>query len=878
MLFMHSLPESTRAMNTTVVLKFGGTSVSTRQRWDTIHQIATSMLADGERPVIVCSAVSGVSNLLDALLPAAVRGEHEPLLAEIRGKHEALGESLGVDWEAILADDLTTLERVALGASLLGEVSPRLRAQVMARGELMSTRLGAAFLNARGLPTRWRDAREMLTAVGSVEANPARHYLSSSCRFDPDPALHAELLGQDEPVTLTQGFIARDPDGETVLLGRGGSDTSASYLAAKLGATRLEIWTDVPGMFTANPREIPSARLLRLLGYDEAQELATMGAKVLHPRCVDPVRQRGIPLHIRCTPHPDMEGTVVRGDVPDFGAQVKAISAKGSIPLVSMSTVGMWQQVGFLADVFGMFKRNGLSIDLVATSETNVTASLDPVANALDEQALGRLVRDLGEVCKAQVIGPCAAVSLVGRGIRAILHKLGPALEAFEERRVYLMSQASSDLNLTFVVDEEHAGKLVRQLHALVFGDRAPDELIGPTWRELFSDAGAGAGEGATQRWWAARRDELLALPTPGQPVYVYDEDTLGRAADDIASIEALDRRFYAIKANPNPDILRLFHGRGFGFECVSVGELEHVLGLFPDLDRERLLFTPNFAPIGEYARGFELGAWVTLDNMHPLARHPEVFRDQRVLVRVDPGAGKGHHKKVRTAGASSKFGVPTAELPELAERAGAVGATIVGLHAHVGSGIRSAQTWAEVAAELARAADAIGGVEILDVGGGLGVPERPGEPALSIPAVAEALAAFKAANPQYALWMEPGRYLVAQAGALLTTVTQLKGKGARVYVGVDTGMHHLLRPSLYGAFHAIVNLTRHGEPVAITADVVGPICETGDVLGYGRRLPETREGDVLLIGTAGAYGAAMSSDYNLRARAREVMLPTSTP
>ena len=121
---------------------------------------------------------------------------------------------------------------------------------------------------------------------------------------------------------------------------------------------------------------------------------------------------------------------------------------------------------------------------------------------------------------------------------------------------------------------------------------------------------------------------------------------------------------------------------------------------------------------------------------------------------------------------------------------------------------------------------------------------------------------------------MEPGRYLVAQAGALLTTVTQLKGKGERVYVGVDTGMNSLLRPSLYGAYHEIVNLTRHGEPAQITADVVGPICETGDVLGYGRRLPETREGDVLLIGTAGAYGASMSSRYNLREPAREVLLP----
>ena len=138
---------------------------------------------------------------------------------------------------------------------------------------------------------------------------------------------------------------------------------------------------------------------------------------------------------------------------------------------------------------------------------------------------------------------------------------------------------------------------------------------------------------------------------------------------------------------------------------------------------------------------------------------------------------------------------------------------------------------------------------------------------------MAESLRAFKQANPALALWIEPGRYLVAQAGVLLARVTQLKRKGARAYVGIDAGMNSLIRPALYGAFHEIVNLTRYDQPGAITADVVGPICETGDVLGYGRRLPETREGDIVLIATAGAYGYAMGSHYNLREPALELML-----
>jgi diaminopimelate decarboxylase/aspartate kinase len=855
-----------------VVMKFGGTSVSTRQRWETIAEIARRVLAEGKRPVVVCSALSGISNLLEKLLAEAVRGAHQPIIDEIVAKHVKLGESMGIEVRGLLADELGLIERLALGTSLTREVSPRLQAAVMATGELMSTRMGAAFMTqVLGLETAWLDARELLEAIREENSNEHRHFLSSPCGFEPDEALRARLLAMGQPVLLTQGFIARDDAGETVLLGRGGSDTSAAYMAAKLKASRLEIWTDVPGMFTANPRQVPSARLLRQLDYQEAQELATMGAKVLHPRCIEPARRYNIPLHIRCTTHPQMEGTIISVQAPKTGPQVKAVSTKGKIPLVVLDTVGMWQQVGFLADVFGTFKRAGLSIDLITTSETNVTLTLDPVANALDAGTLQALVRDLGQYCQARTLGPCASVSLVGHNIRAILHQLGPVLEVFEEQQVYLMSQAASDLNLTFVVDEDQADRLVRELHALLFGGHAPDALIGPSWNELFEQP-AGEQPAHIPVWWSARKAELESIAAQG-PAYVYDAATLNLALDELKALTAIDQLFYAIKANPYDEILRLFEARGMSFECVSPGELDHVRGLFPALPVERMLFTPNFAPIDEYAYALEMGVTVTLDNLHPLKVHPEVFRGAALFARLDPGVGRGHHKHVRTAGPESKFGLSPSELPELLALAQRAGARIVGLHAHVGSGIRDAGTWAENALFLAGLAAQCPDVRTLNLGGGLGVVERPGDAALQIAEVAASLVRFKEAHPRFKLWLEPGRFCVAGAGALIARVTQLKTKGARAYVGVETGMNSLIRPSLYGAYHEIVNLTRLDQPLAMTADIVGPICETGDVLGYGRRLPETREGDVLLIGTAGAYGHAMASRYNLRAPAREVML-----
>ena len=161
----------------------------------------------------------------------------------------------------------------------------------------------------------------------------------------------------------------------------------------------------------------------------------------------------------------------------------------------------------------------------------------------------------------------------------------------------------------------------------------------------------------------------------------------------------------------------------------------------------------------------------------------------------------------------------------------------------------------------------------ILDVGGGLPVSERRNAPEPDMIDIAETLDAFKQTHPDLELWMEPGRFLVARAGVLLARVTQTKWKGATGYVGIETGMNSLIRPALYGAWHEIVNLSRLDEPLEITADVVGPICETGDVLGYGRRLPNTGEGDVMLIATAGAYGRVMSNEYNMRAPAEEVVL-----
>ncbi|MGI9237771.1 MAG: bifunctional aspartate kinase/diaminopimelate decarboxylase [Woeseiaceae bacterium] len=853
-----------------IVMKFGGSSVSTADSWARIARLIERRLDEGLQPVIVHSALEGVSNALEQTLQLAVTGDPSEALEQIRLQHYQLAEQLGLDGASLLDETSHQLEQLVAGVRLVREVSVRVRVRVMALGELMATRLGAEFLERVGIPVQWVDARELLLSKPGNNRNPVNAYLAAACEFDPDAKLQS-ALGRHDKVILTQGFIARNGAGETVLLGRGGSDTSAAYLAAKLAARRLEIWTDVPGMFTADPRVVPSARLLVALHYDEAQELASAGSSVLHPRCISPLREYQIPLFIRSTPAPDIAGTVVASVTEEVEPQVKGICIRNGLTLISMNTVGMWQEAGFLAKAFAAFGSHGVSVDLISTSETNVTVSIDTSDGMLPEDIEISLVEDLEEICRVRVIADCSAVSLVGRKIRTIIPRLAPALEVFEEERIHLMSQAANDLNLTFVVDRQQGPRLVSKLHATIIRKKGASPVFGASWERLF--AGDEPMARAADTWWMKKRSKLLQVASTEPNAYVYDRESVADAARSLLELKNIDRILYAVKANFNAELIRTLGAAGVDFECVSPGEVEWLENIFPKFDLTRVLFTPNFAPREEYEWGLRKGLQVTLDNLYPLQAWPELFSGQKLFIRVDPGQGRGHHEHVKTAGVHSKFGVPRFEVDELVRLVEVAGAEVIGIHAHSGSGILDPNSWRSVAAELVQIAEHFPSVETIDLGGGLGVPEKPGDKSFDLARLDETLAEIREVYPQYKLWLEPGRFLVARAGVLLTRVTQTKGKGEMRYVGVGTGMNSLIRPALYGAYHEIVNLTRADEAPSETVTVVGPICETGDRLGSDRLLPPTAEGDVILVANAGAYGYVMSSQYNRRAVAKEVVI-----
>ncbi len=853
-----------------VVMKFGGTSVSTAANWTMIAERVRSRLEAGFRLVVVHSALKGVSNALAEILQSAVSGEASDHFDALKQQHHDLADALALDGPSLLDNALQELGQLIAGVRLVHEVGVRVRVRVMALGEIMATRLGAAYLESIGIDIHWQDAREILTSETRANRSVTQSYLSATCDYDADPDLATELSSRGK-VILTQGFIARNAQGETVLLGRGGSDTSAAYFAAKLQARRLEIWTDVPGMFTADPKLVPSARLLVALHFDEAQELASTGGHVLHPRCLSPLRRHGIPLFIRCTTAPHISGTVISSVTSETEPQVKGIASRKGLTLVSMGGVGMWHEVGFLADVFACFKSHGVSVDLVSTSETNVTVSIDTADGMLSEDTEKALISDLEPYCRVTVIRNCAAVCLVGRKIRTILPRIAPALEVFEEERIHLVSQAANDLNFSFVIEQDQAPRLMSKLHASIIRKSGGSQAFGPSWEELFQ---AESTETAREPpWWRRKRDDLLILAEQHSNAYVYDADSVRSAAHSLLNMPSLDRVLYAVKANFNADLLKILADTGVDFECVSPGEVDWLFDVMPDLGISRILFTPNFAPRTEYEWALEKGLQLTLDNLHPLKAWPEVFKNQKLFIRVDPGQGRGHHEHVKTAGVHSKFGIPRFEIDELIELLKEAGANVIGVHAHSGSGILDAENWRSVAAELIKVAERFPTVETLDLGGGLGIPEKPGDKPLNLDRLSETLTAIKTAYPKYRLWLEPGRFLVAKAGVLLTHVTQVKGKGDMRYVGVGTGMNSLIRPALYGAYHEIVNLTRADEPATESVTVVGPICETGDRLGSDRLLPPSEENDVILIANTGAYGFVMSSNYNRRKMDTEIVM-----
>jgi aspartate kinase len=435
-----------------LVMKFGGTSLGDRERLETVVTLVRGRLP--RRPILVCSAHSGVTDLLLSGAKAAAAGK--PDLSPIAAREKEVLSSLKLP-ESLVADDLARLAELFQGLALLRELTPRSLDHVAAFGERMSVKAIAALLRRRRIPA---------TAVMADEAGLVTDgkFTRASVLPEAYPKLRASLA-KVEGVPVVTGFLGRDRDGNVTTLGRSGTDYTATIVGRAVGAEEVEIWKDVDGVLTADPRIVPHAKPVDRLTYAEASELAYYGAKVIHPATIHPALEQGIPVRILNTFRPDAPGTTILPRRPDSDAVVTSIASKRGIRLVNVLSARMLGQSGFMASVFETFRRHDVVIDLIATSEISVTVSVDR------PEGLDAAVADLRAVAQVDVEGPCALVAVVGEGIGPAVGLAGTVFTALGDARVNVraISYGATKTNLQVVVAEADANRTVAALHAALF-------------------------------------------------------------------------------------------------------------------------------------------------------------------------------------------------------------------------------------------------------------------------------------------------------------------------------------------------------------------------------------------------------------------------
>jgi aspartate kinase len=447
------------------VMKFGGTSVEDAAALERLAAIVHEHR--DVRPVVVVSAMSRVTDALVRAVALAGEGDVNRACAEVaphlRRHVEAARALLPADAaaevEAAVARAGGELAELLAMIGLQPGTRLPLHDAVVAHGELLSSRLVAAVLAARGLDGRQVDARRCIRTTGDFRrAAPIAAQTRDATRAEVLPIVEAG------GVPVLGGFIGSAESGATTTLGRGGSDYSAAIVGAALDAREIQIWTDVTGFLTADPRVVPGARRIARLSYAEAAELAFFGAKVLHPRTIAPAVERSIPVRVCNAREPHAGGTLIDAHAEPSPEGVKAIAHKGGITVVQVTAAGMLGAYGFLKALFDVFDRHRTAVDVVATSEVSVSLSVD------DREALEAIVPELRALGSVEVEEGNAIVCVVGEGLRATPGVAARVFGTVPQVNVRMISQGASRLNLTFVVREDQARDVVARLHERFFG------------------------------------------------------------------------------------------------------------------------------------------------------------------------------------------------------------------------------------------------------------------------------------------------------------------------------------------------------------------------------------------------------------------------
>lgn len=447
-----------------LVMKFGGTSVANFEAITRTIFIIGGKL--DKKPVVVVSALSKVTDLLYRISDAAAsrnEAETRELLAQLRKRHTDLaGELLA---QSVLKDEAVAkvneicdnLDSIAMAVCSLGELSDRNKAIIISNGEYLSSTIIAHAMNSKGIRTKWVDARSMMVTNNSyLKAEP-----DMTAIMERVPGVIADAYDGMDAV-ITQGFIGVTKDGEPTVLGRGGSDYSASLIGMAVDAERIEIWTDVDGVRTADPRKVQNTKYLEKISFEEAAEMAHFGAKVLHPLTIEPAVRKSIPIYVLNSMNPSGKGTaILRNEFIEDG--VKSVSFKENIRVINIFSTRMINTSGFLRRVFEIFSESKVSVDLISTSEANISVTVD-AAERIDP-----VVEQLSEFADVIVDDDKSQVSVIGKNIVRLNGMLKKTFTPLKKCNVYMISQGASFVNISFVVDREELSEVVQDLHDHLF-------------------------------------------------------------------------------------------------------------------------------------------------------------------------------------------------------------------------------------------------------------------------------------------------------------------------------------------------------------------------------------------------------------------------
>jgi aspartate kinase len=455
-----------------IVMKFGGTSVQDAAAINRAVEIVKDRVASD--PVVVVSAMARVTDALLRIAATARERKFEEaasLIAELRRRHiecarELLSEAIASEeyslcWAEQRINELfSELEGLARSVATLGELTGRSQDAIVSFGERLSSILVAAALGARAVRSRLVDSRRFLiTDDHFTSAAPDQHETDARARQELLPLVEAGC------VPVAQGFIGSTPDGVTTTIGRGGGDYSAAIIGAALGAESIDIWTDVDGLMTTDPRVVPEARRIRVISFGEAAELSYFGAKVLHPSTVLPAVERKIPVHIYNTRNPSCEGTLIVANPQPSRNLIKSIAFKRGVTVVNVSSTRMLLAYGFLRAIFDVFERHQTSVDVVTTSEVSVSITLDAT------ERLDAIKRDLEGIGEVTVERHKAIVCVVGDNLKFTPGVAARLFGAISKTNVNMISQGASEINLTFVIDESEVDEVARSLHEEFFAE-----------------------------------------------------------------------------------------------------------------------------------------------------------------------------------------------------------------------------------------------------------------------------------------------------------------------------------------------------------------------------------------------------------------------